>query len=188
MPYLTQLLPEFEIDTDDLEKCHAFVRRVFPNEARVIDGKNSPVTPLHFRDGMKFITVSQTMPVAMPNVLMKTKKFEPKIQDGWQLPFRLKANPTVTKAGSRVGILDNGERMKWLSKALSESGCEVVSSYISAHGKEQGCHRPGQPPMTFNSVTYQGTIKVRDKAKLVNALMSGIGRGKAYGFGMLLLG
>lgn len=188
MPYMSEFKPCFPLDVDDLGKCHGFVRRIFPNETRRLNGVATPVTPLFYRNGNKFLSVSNSLPVVMPEVSIKSKAFNPKVENEWVIPFQLKANPVVTRKKSRVGLSSEKDQLEWLKRALANSGCEVIKSMVVCSGVESGVHRPGQAPMTFMGVVFRGMLRVKDKDKMGQALLNGLGRGKAYGFGMLLLG
>ena len=49
-------------------------------------------------------------------------------------------------------------------------------------GKEQGKNR-----VSIKGVTYEGILKVCDEDKFKELLVTGIGRGKAYGMGLLTI-
>lgn len=48
-------------------------------------------------------------------------------------------------------------------------------------------HRPEERPLTFIGVEFTGLLRVADPAALAETVRSGIGRGKAFGFGLLSL-
>ena len=58
---------------------------------------------------------------------------------------------------------------------LTVSGCV-------RKGKEQGKNR-----VSIKGVTYEGILKVCDEDKFKELLVTGIGRGKAYGMGLLTI-
>ncbi len=41
--------------------------------------------------------------------------------------------------------------------------------------------------LSFNSITFDGLLKVVDKIKFITALHTGIGRGKSFGFGLITI-
>ncbi|MEI3281846.1 MAG: type I-E CRISPR-associated protein Cas6/Cse3/CasE [Enterocloster sp.] len=53
---------------------------------------------------------------------------------------------------------------------------------FSEKGKEQGKNR-----VSIKGVTYEGILKVCDEDKFKELLVTGIGRGKAYGMGLLTI-
>ena len=46
---------------------------------------------------------------------------------------------------------------------------------------------PGRPTITLHAVAFAGTLRVEDPAALADACAFGIGRGKAFGFGLLMI-
>ena len=56
------------------------------------------------------------------------------------------------------------------------------SWHIFRKGKEQGKNR-----VSIKGVTYEGILKVCDEDKFKELLVTGIGRGKAYGMGLLTI-
>lgn len=107
--------------------------------------------------------------------------------------FRLTANPTVSKsrAGERGKVLAHTTphfQKQWLMKqsgkrgfSLCEDEFEVVSSQWLHFDKK------GRNAVTILSVTFEGALTVTDEALFRTTLTEGIGRGKAYGMGLLTL-
>ena len=80
------------------------------------------------------------------------------------------------------------ERMAWLARKASRNGFEILSvqeleatSFAGNHEAEQG----GQ--MNWDAYHYSGLLEIRDASAFQKALSGGIGPGKAYGLGMILL-
>lgn len=107
--------------------------------------------------------------------------------------FRLTANPTKSEAmnGSRGKVRACGkepEQKQWLMDRaekngfyLQEDGFRIMESEWHSFRKGNDCDRT----VMLKSVTYEGLLKVTDAEKFKCSLCSGIGRGKAYGMGML---
>lgn len=107
--------------------------------------------------------------------------------------FRLTANPTVSKsrAGERGKVLAHITphfQKQWLMKqsgkrgfSLCEDEFEVVSSQWLHFDKK------GRNAVTLLSVTFEGVLTVTDEVLFRKTLTEGIGRGKAYGMGLLTL-
>lgn len=116
----------------------------------------------------------------------------------WQ--FRLVANPTHAimnngdKRGKVVAHVSEQYQMEWLyNKAkqngfvvLNEGSCVVGSEWKSFyHAQAQPLHNQNNRRVRLKQATYQGILRVEDEEEFRNALINGIGRGKAYGMGLL---
>jgi CRISPR system Cascade subunit CasE len=81
----------------------------------------------------------------------------------------------------------------WLSEELAKEGAAKILEasmmnfqlgrlHRRTHGEERKGHRTARP-----DVTFEGTLEVGDPAALVRRIARGVGRHRAFGFGMLLL-
>lgn len=106
--------------------------------------------------------------------------------------FRLCANPTYTvlKKGEKRGRLcahtTNSYQRNWLLQQsekhgfhLTDNDFDVVYSRWYNFGKADG------NKVRILSVTFEGILQVTDVEQFKFALIDGIGRGKAYGMGLL---
>lgn len=102
--------------------------------------------------------------------------------DGQELSFTLNANPVARHNSKDTVIKDDKGLNEWLVGKARENGFELngfeFSHEMSIKGKNN-CN--------LNSVIYYGTLKVTDAKKFHEAVVSGIGRSKSSGFGMMLL-
>lgn len=132
------------------------------------------------------------------------------LRPGMVLRFRLRANPTRkidTKTdesgrrrhGKRVELRTEEERIAWLKRKGEAGGFELVSVRGDPNVADVkvivqpkvGRSRPrvgeGDASMKLGSVVYEGHLRVVDADRLRHVLKTGIGTGKAYGFGLLSL-
>ncbi len=137
------------------------------------------------------------------------KPFEPQLKAGQRLTFRLRANPTKSAVepeqtsgrGKRVGLFREAERRDWLLRQGARCGFEIP---VIAVTKDQGpvydlrqlderalTASPEGPARdkraVLSSVLFEGRLEITDAAVFQAALQNGIGRGKAFGFGLLSL-
>ena len=129
----------------------------------------------------------------------ETKDYTPlldRISEGSRWHFRLLANPTISKTGKDgtdargkvYGHITPEYQKKWLLDradshgfSLDEEAFRVVrSQWLRFRKGSDGCR-----PVTLLAVTYEGTLNVTDPELFCQVLMNGLGRGKAYGLGML---
>lgn len=136
------------------------------------------------------------------------------LREGGELLFRLRANPTRkvdTKSGPngehrngrRFALLKEAEQLDWLRRKGAQHGFALLDAVISPGMPDirtivspdipdvratasdvTGQDTAGQR-LTFGSVLFDGRLRVTDAAALRDALINGIGSGKAYGFGLL---
>ena len=136
-----------------------------------------------------------------PNFTSFCKQFSPS-EDAWETKnydklldslsegsmwnFRLTANPTMSKShrgnngqGKIVACEDYGG---WLLRKADKNGFQVNSFIIV-----QSAWKKFEKGVSFLSVTYEGTLTIKNVAMFKEALINGIGRSKAYGMGLLTI-
>jgi CRISPR system Cascade subunit CasE len=131
-------------------------------------------------------------PRRLPNVERNpaTKAFDLNLQPEQMLSFRLRANPTVKHEGNRYGLLKEREQQGWLVRKGEQNGFRVVSVFLTQEGQlhswKQGKNGKVHK-LTFRAVCFNGVLQVTEPESLWRAVRRGIGRGKAFGFGLLSL-
>lgn len=106
--------------------------------------------------------------------------------------------------GHRVPVSGEEAQIEWIKRKASQNGFEVQAvkaseDVIDAIALDEGIIHGGNSfkgrqdkiaegmknNLSFASVTYEGRLKIVDKELFIKAIKSGIGSGKAYGFGLL---
>ena len=138
-----------------------------------------------------------------------------KLQNGQLLSFRLRANPTKRIArendpmkGKRVELSREDEQLNWLirkgrlveggvaggfdlymkkAKGVNAEDRPIPCVKISCEGKRTGRKKDAVHghSTTHFAVLFEGLLRVTDKNAFLQTLVSGIGSGKAFGFGLL---
>ncbi|MDR3766400.1 MAG: type I-E CRISPR-associated protein Cas6/Cse3/CasE [Butyricicoccus sp.] len=133
----------------------------------------------------------------VPGQSWETRDYSPLlgcIQAGSVWGFRLTANPTkscASKAGTERGVvhahISTRYQEEWLLRQAEKHGFRLAEDGFSVVQTKWYAFRKGNigNRVTFLSVTYEGTLQVTDPEVFRHALIQGIGRGKAYGMGML---
>lgn len=109
----------------------------------------------------------------------------------WQ--FRLTANPTVSRAregmrGKRYAHITPFYQKHWLLEQSGRRGFSVEEdAYEVVHCRWLRFRKGGGSMVSLLSVTFEGELTVTDPALLRKTLTEGVGRGKAYGMGLLTL-
>lgn len=103
------------------------------------------------------------------------------------MPF--KKTPDGKGGNSRRRVLrTQEERLRWLDRTAERHGFRVLRAeeaqderVCASHGKERG------GTLYLDAYRYTGLLEITDEAAFRTAVRSGVGPGKAYGLGMLLL-
>ena len=134
------------------------------------------------------------------------------IENGMRLLFRLCANPTKRvgksdklaaekykpsdekKIRRRVELRTDEEKIGWLKRKGEDAGFQltnvqikeaVENAVVHSSSKQFGRRGRDEKKMTFGAVIFEGVLQVTDAQKFRESLKTGIGTGKAYGFGLM---
>ncbi|MBM4029186.1 MAG: type I-E CRISPR-associated protein Cas6/Cse3/CasE [Planctomycetes bacterium] len=135
-----------------------------------------------------------------------------RLRSGQVLSFRLRANPTkrIGKSakgdevlkGKRVGLVREEEQIQWLTRKGKGCGFEILMKQVEKEngethqiprvkvcreGKQRGRKREDgrSHEMTQLAVCFDGLLRITNADAFREALASGIGPAKAFGFGLL---
>lgn len=113
------------------------------------------------------------------------------LEVGQRWRFRLKANPTRSGGKNSSGksrhsphVTEEHQR-EWLLNRAARLGVKEVETRIVGRQIEDFRRGPGR--VTLTTATYEGVLEVEDTNLLRQSLVSGIGRAKGYGCGLLTL-
>lgn len=109
------------------------------------------------------------------------------VQPEQRCRFRLLANPTVTRAGKRYGLHDDDERLAWLQRQGRKHGFALLVAERAGRGRITAAQGARNRRITLDAVLFEGVLQPTDPHTLRQALVAGIGPGKALGLGMLSL-
>jgi CRISPR system Cascade subunit CasE len=196
-PYVPEELGGAEVHMERTGSS-GFLFRIDPiaggNPVILIQSANLPDWEYAFQNARYLLAA----PIAMP------QRYDPRFSAGDRLRFRLKANPVRTACknskhpsgapidpkwvGKRIPVPSSSLK-EWLARQGAKCGFQVQSLksllpgyvYFSKKGEDED---HGQ---RLRSVTYDGELCVGDPATFDHAVRSGIGRAKAFGFGLLSL-
>ena len=113
-----------------------------------------------------------------------------KFCEGGVFCFRLFASPTKKiardgKLSSRVFLKALEERSQWLQRQAEKKGFELISFSEITESKVTGKKRDMQ--INYTGVLFTGVLRITDPDLFWKAYCEGIGPGKAYGLGMLMI-
>lgn len=117
------------------------------------------------------------------------------LQPGQPLLFRLRANVTRKlcasdkRNGKRVPLHGREAWVSWLSRKAFDGGVELVADkelpLLARASTIEGSRDSAR--LTFAAIEFSGGLRVARPDDFRRMLRAGVGPGKAYGFGMLVL-
>ena len=121
-----------------------------------------------------------------------------RIENGTVWRFRLVGNPTHSISsengrGKVVAHITDKYQLEWLYNRLSSLGMSIVENSCIVKGTEWKMFYKNNADCGRNTkvkilqVAYEGMLKIEDSDAARTGLTEGIGRGKAYGCGLLTL-
>ncbi len=117
-----------------------------------------------------------------------------RVKEGDIWHFRLTANPTISKVaepsqrGKVLGHITADYQKQWLLERAEKHGFSLTDERFTVVESRWLRFRKGadgRRPVTLLSVTYEGILTVTDVDSFRETLVNGMGRGKAYGLGLL---
>jgi len=131
----------------------------------------------------------------------ETRDYSPlldRIIPGTRWHFRLTANPTKRGPGNAAtGVrgkvmphITAEHQQRWLMEKAAQHGFALTEGeFLAVQSLWYHFRKPqeGNRPLSLLSVTFEGMLTVIDADLFRQTLVEGIGRGKAYGMGMLTI-
>lgn len=122
-------------------------------------------------------------------------KFCGNLSEGTVLRYNLRAMPTRSirapkqgVRGRREFIHDERERISWMMRKGTLAGCRILSCSENEPTRsvlDRRLEKGGRFPM--KTVCFRGKLQITDADAFRTALHQGIGRGKAFGCGLLFV-
>jgi CRISPR system Cascade subunit CasE len=143
---------------------------------------------------LNFYVLSKDKPNQFDNISVETKEYDPQINNGDNLNFQIKVNPTIKSGNKKHNIFIHSRKNKiemsdpeilksWFDKKLDGAALVVDELDFSGYQKEY----IGKKDIQFDVCDVKGKIKVIDVEKFKPYLFNGIGQEKAFGCGLLLV-
>lgn len=123
-------------------------------------------------------------------------KFLNSIKTGGKMRFRVKLNTVKAdsqegkKAGLKRGrlfpIVNQEELVRFLIDRSKKNGFKVEEDdFVVVEKGFEKLQKKNMKPLDLAMSTYEGNLVVTDEEKFIKTLTEGIGKKKAYGFGMM---
>ena len=101
------------------------------------------------------------------------------IKDGQRFRFVIDTLPQISHNGQRYTLLKPELQKNWFINKANQYGFFFYSL------KQEPITRRGKYGVILDGCSFSGCLIVTDYQKFTNALLHGIGHGKAWGFGLL---
>ena len=141
------------------------------------------------RENFRVFILSSTLPEKQGWGAWQSKTIASSFLQHSAYAFQLKANPTTRRNRDRrrLGIYGEKQLHEWFTRKAGQNGFSIIdnSLYIGAPMDEIFVrqHQRGK----HVSVEFRGAITVSTPQVFKHAFENGIGSGKSFGFGMLML-
>ena len=184
-------------------RIHGAIEAAFPGERRRklwrLDRLNGKLYLLLLSEDRPDLTnmACQFAPESNGNCAWETKSYQPlldRITDGSTWRFRLTANPTIcnknasdkTQRGTVHAHITVNHQKEWLANRAKQHGFLLKDDdFTVTNSQWKTFYKPSGHKVQLLSVSFEGTLTVTDAQKFRDVLLSGLGRGKAYGLGLL---
>ncbi|MFC7216857.1 type I-E CRISPR-associated protein Cas6/Cse3/CasE [Streptomyces polyrhachis] len=190
-------------DLRDATEMHRTLMRMIPDDLGDTPRRD---TGFLFRidesDEHSTVLVQATVPLDRTNLptgygdvhIKQLKPMFDALRPGLAVRYRIIVNPAKrerlpleqkNKRGKVVALI-GAEADRWWARRATEAGLHLNSMIPTP---VRSVHPQGRnaPPVRHSLIRYDGTATVTDPEALTQALLSGIGRGKPYGAGLLSL-
>ena len=117
-------------------------------------------------------------------------KFLSGIEKGSIWYFKLTANPVMESHGVIYNHAGVNNQTKWLMDRAKKNGFSIDENSLgvfNSHWVSFKKRKEQNRRVTLLSVTFEGVMEIEDPDLVRKALVSGIGKGKAYGQGMMTI-
>jgi CRISPR system Cascade subunit CasE len=132
--------------------------------------------------GYRILMVSKKMPQPQKWGIWETKPMFSTIQPG-QYMFQLRAHVVRRNDDGEHYLTDPEDLSNWVTSRVGNAGANVLT-VAAGMPMLDDIKKPGGN-IRLNRVDFQGVIDVEDPERLKSALVSGIGRARAFGYGLL---
>ena len=107
-----------------------------------------------------------------------------------QYRFEVVLNPTWREhATKKIVAIRRAEALRawFLQKSVSQWGFAPAEASLEIEKISAQRFQKNKRPVTHNSATFKGRLKVTDRQEFIRSFEQGIGRARAFGFGLLQL-
>lgn len=193
MLYLTKLPIDastaYREELKDDYALHRLIYSLFPLEKKV-ENPRILYADRGVERGVRQILVQSQIPPEGPKELkMSTLVIPDHFYSGGRYRFEAILNPVRKEAvtGKLAPVTGQLNVLEWFLGHMEKWGFSVNRNTLEAFVRSSRSFEKGGNACRFNRVLFRGTLAVTDREKFLKSSRDGIGRGKAFGFGLLQL-
>ena len=201
--YLTQAKIDYETAVKrglrDSYAWHQKVWQAFPDRDK--EARNFLTRLDDTNDGFRLLILSQTIPTRpdwCPTDNWKTSEMADSFLASPQFRFSLLANATEKKVvrdeqgvrkknGRRKALTKEEDLREWMQRKATQHGFSIADSQLRVTPMPKQFFLKKGKSGTHAATRFEGILSISDKETFTQALTTGIGTAKAFGFGMLCL-
>lgn len=168
---------------DDGYSLHKLIYSLFPGDERDF---------LYYDYGMDeygrtILIESHSSPLVPEVGSLESKRVAPEFYSHDRYGFQVLVNPVIKKKENPSLIPVRGDEAvrKWIIDRLESWGFSVDWDSLEIEEKSVLVIHKGENCLVYNRYLLRGSLFVLDRANFIQSCEMGIGRGKAFGFGML---
>jgi len=172
----------------DSYAVHKVVYSLFPKE----EGETRPFLFYESKHGSRkkrIMILSKREPNTPEYGKLSTRRIPEGFLEQETYGFQIRMNPVIRKSGSKkpTPITNREELLDWFSRRATDFGFTIAEGtlQVSRVGVQQ--IQKGEKRITHGEATFSGVLRVEDRERFIESFRNGIGRGKAFGFGLLQL-
>jgi len=137
--------------------------------------------------GRRILLLSQNQPL-LPSVgELESKRVSSELLTYSRYIFQIQLNPVVRKSGDKkfIPVVGQDKLREWFLRRQADWGFAADPDRIEISDTGIIVIEKGTQTITYNKALFRGILEVHDKSILAQSFEQGIGRGKAFGFGLL---
>lgn len=195
--------PKSQIDLKSVGAFHNWVEQSFPEEWRnrersrklwrvdVLRGKHYLLIVSDSKPDLRRL---ETYGVAGTASAKNYDKFLNSLRNGMRMQFRVTLNPVVsisdtpdarTSRGRVVPHVTYAQQMNFLLDRAQKLGFSLNENEFAIIERGYSLFMKSVKPIRLSKAVYQGVLTISDADVMRKTLVEGIGKKKAYGFGMM---
>lgn len=167
----------------DPYSMHKFVYSLFPGNQRKF---------LYYNQGgdlryKRVLLVSQEQPLVPEIGMIESKFIHQDFLEQHRYAFQVLLNPVEQQCGSRSKkpVIGRDALRDWFGKRQESWGFTSNPEDLEIFNIGVQIINKHKRDITHNMAEFRGVLEVLDRERFKNSFINGIGRGKAFGFGLL---
>ncbi len=191
--YLSKLLldksqfAKYEVYDD--YAIHKLVYSLFPAKAKEIQERILYLDKGASGEARLILIQSQQLPEPPKELQMTSLQLNDSFFAAPRYHFEVLLNPVRRSpaSGKREALRGMLPLLSWFVRRCPGWGFSCEEASLQAFVKSSLYFKKNQQSYRFNRVLFRGSLEVTDPARFILAAKSGLGAGKAFGFGLLQL-